>query len=1132
MRRNRLFIAWAAICCVCWCGRAGVLRETFVGAEDCPPVRLVSGARMELPSFGGSRISLRLGDRSVSVTGHASFTAAVEGGRVPETAVVVGTADGFFAKVQDLKTGNVLTFARDARGVRVREERPLRRRSPEVPRPRLQSRLPIAKGTSARVLTSGTTFAAAKARWLARGESETNVVDVLVAYDTTAAAWVRENCGEDGIDVFAEESVAKMNLVLRNSGLDDYRFRLVGTKTVDFNAQTVRIFNGGESIVDYSRLLDNLATGSGSVWKDLRAEREATSADIVVFLVDNGEDAESGMVGLGYALDADNIEAYDLFADHAYDVCSVRNVATDHTMTHEVGHNLGAGHGDKTQMNPFFWDVGPQLFGYSSAHYFSVGEDEDQVRYYTVMGYNWDGFPETLDEPFCVEAPYFSTPAKTFAWLEVEDDVVTTNDTGVAVGTALHDNVRTLRETFAIAANYRPHRDRLIVDVGPGGGTVTGGGAYVAGASVKLVAKALPGYVFAGWYAAYDEETTAYSLPLEGTVDYRTTTFSIVMPGESATVYARFVPVEEDRSLSVVCAPNEEGYVAGEAVEPIPVSVPSASLPTVSVKNLPTGLGFDAKKLEVTGTPTKPGVYDAVFTAKNVSTATTNAVVRFKIANFTDPLITKGEDLPEGLEDSYGSFIPGVPVDLPLPCAMGWTVKGLPGGLKFDKTTSRVTGTPTKPGASTVYFTSSVKDKVTGKAVLHTATATFVVDALRNLTLVTDGTGTGQAKGAGVYAANRKVSLKAVADTKANAQTKAVKSVFMGWYDGETLLSKSAGYSYIVNEEPEQTLTARFVTAEEDAASVALAVRGEGLSVEEAVSWTNMCGLAVEWEVAATALSETTVKAAGLPSGLKLVQDKTTKAYVVTGTPQSASKLTKDKTAYVPSVVTFTVTTAGKAARSYQVLMTILPLEAWAQGTFAGFAADVVDEGLSTNGVGVASMTVSASGKISGKYALYGTNWTFSASGYSSFEDAEETTNRVLWIDAAAKAGKMTKKLEICVTPGWMTEEGNFVNCSGADGTDFGNLVLTLRRDVWKDKLLTAAFPPSVMSVEGFTGLKVKVASSGKATFSGLLDDGMKASGSFCVFFDRQGCFWTWLVVPYSKIYSGFVDRIEIPVAE
>ena len=96
--------------------------------------------------------------------------------------------------------------------------------------------------------------------------------------------------------------------------------------------------------------------------------------------------------------------------------------------------------------------------------------------------------------------------------------------------------------------------------------------------------------------------------------------------------------------------------------------------------------------------------------------------------------------------------------------------------------------------------------------------------------------------------------------------------------------------------------------------------------------------------------------------------------------------------------------------------MTIVvkPLPLWAQGTFNGVA--VTDEGE----MGSATLTVSAVGKVSGKIALLGTNWTISASSYSEDSDTSVDGEEVFGIDVEMKAGKEARHASFFV---WKVEQ-------------------------------------------------------------------------------------------------------------
>ena len=144
-----------------------------------------------------------------------------------------------------------------------------------------------------------------------------------------------------------------------------------------------------------------------------------------------------------------------------------------------------------------------------------------------------------------------------------------------------------------------------------------------------------------------------------------------------------------------------------------------------------------------------------------------------------------------------------------------------------------------------------------------------------------------------------------------------------------------------------------------------------------------------------------TLKAAGLPSGLKLVQDKNTKAYSITGVPTKAGTYT----------VTFTASKKGEANQTATITLDVEAAPEWAVGTFTGW----VDGG----SLGSSTMTVAANGKVSGKIALEGTNWTFKADSYSRVDRVERVgggveTNFVL--NAVATAGKAKREIELTVS--------------------------------------------------------------------------------------------------------------------
>ena len=585
-------------------------------------------------------------------------------------------------------------------------------------------------------------FEKAKAKLMKRGEAHTNVVDVLVAFDRSAMAWLAEN-GYGSCDEFAEICLRKMNWVLENSGLvDEFSFRLAGTAKVDVDVPASYHIVAGyyydidgnyneDGYTDLSRVLDD-ATGDSTAgkrspeWTALRAERELACADVVSLLVASEND---GTVGLAYSLDRTSIATPEYFSDHAYSVVCIDRALTDCTQVHEIGHMMGAGHSD--EMSTEFYPeeiLGPQLFQYSAGAYFDAAQSGEDAQWrYTVMGYNYPGWYEVhtngwgkvyTNEVFADEEPCFSSPLL-FA------------ENGVAMGDELHDNARTLRETYAFVANYRVRRAAVRVVAPEGGGTATGQGVYSPGQTVKLAAKPTSGHVFAGWYSAYDEATGEFSEPFDrGTADYRTASQQFAAGAESETVYARFVTPAVDAAALSVNAGDVATGADGSISLRLGPWVESLSTPKLSVKGLPSGLKYDAKTLQITGIAKKPGVYTVTVQATNASvkkaTPATTATFAIIVPNFESPVLPNLDPKT----NAYGTVWCGVEFATNrIDCApaAGWTVKaaGLPSGLKFDAKKGVVGGVPTKAGTFTVTFTASKKGEKN-----QVATITLNVKAL------------------------------------------------------------------------------------------------------------------------------------------------------------------------------------------------------------------------------------------------------------------------------------------------------------------------------------------------------------------------------------------------------------------
>ena len=639
------------------------------------------------------------------------------------------------------------------------------------------------------------------------------------------------------------------------------------------------------------------------------------------------------------------------------------------------------------------------------------------------------------------------------------------------------------------------------------GGTVSPATRKVVkGGSIgELPVPVKSGYEFNGWY--FNPLFNFYAAT------------STDLASGSLTLYAKWteLPIPTlDPNVFCVKTLAELGYAA-----------PSEGGPyTFSVKGLPAGLKFTAKDLAATtkqpavaansvyGTPTKPGIYEMTVTAKSkTNTKGVTASVVVVVANLVD------SEIP--VAGSYGPFIPGVEYIEPIAAAEGCSVSGLPSGMKWtakdivDSKTKTLKvpansayGGATKPGNYTVTFTKTVNK------VKHTATAVFKVLALPVLTVETTGNGTGKVTGAGAFPANKVVTLKATADTKdaAASGTKPAtkKSVFMGWYIGDTLISQAASYKYTMPEYSTM-LKAKFITVAEEAAALSAMVGGTYEFVASAPTSKNAtvyAGVYVEWPVEIDGATPTTVAVSGLPAGLKFtakdIMKKGSKTEVevpantIYGAPTAASKIDSKTSQPKPSKVKITLTTAGKSKYVFDLNLTVEPMEEWAVGTFEGVGLDDDHKGIGGDSKGRylhATFTVAANGKISGKVTtLAGETWTLSAPYFDWFSIYSPLEYRATLFD------KSGNPFTLQLQPRYGIDSYGFMNVWFGTNGWIDPTQANWNKDLWKSaaKPLAKVAPLVIPTtdIDGNPGeLTLKFASSGKVTYTAKFAN-YSASGS------------------------------------
>lgn len=235
-------------------------------------------------------------------------------------------------------------------------------------------------------------------------------IDVMIVYDTTAKSWVSS---QGGMSAFAADAVARMNQAAANSNVN----------------LTFSLVHAAEASYTYSGSLgtdlDNLQAGAGDL-STVHQLRNTYGADLVALLVDTG--SAYGTVGMAYTL-----TTYNGQSAYAFSTNAIRSVEISHTLTHEVGHNLGCDHSKNQKSSP-----GPNTYlnSYSAGWYFT-GTDSTSTKYHTIMAYGSDGWGNTY-----TEAPLFSTPLLNYQ--------------GTPAGDAQDgDNARNIRGTMDIVAAYR-----------------------------------------------------------------------------------------------------------------------------------------------------------------------------------------------------------------------------------------------------------------------------------------------------------------------------------------------------------------------------------------------------------------------------------------------------------------------------------------------------------------------------------------------------------------------------------------------------------------------------------------------------------------------------------------------------
>ena len=222
-------------------------------------------------------------------------------------------------------------------------------------------------------------------------ETKKIVIDVMLLYTKRAASHYMLNPAD-----VLELSIERVNQVLQNSGLSNINVRLVHGQAVDYDEE------GSEQFTDLYRMVD----GEGP-FKEVRRLRNEKHADIVGLIVDDPRGC-----GLSTRVAPDAEEAY--FVAH-YACAAITN-----SITHEIGHILGARHDRQT--DPLD-SPAPYAHGYVNG-----GKWRDIMSY-----------AESCDG--CLRIPFWSNPRVLYE--------------GEPTGTVTEDNARVILENAERVSKFR-----------------------------------------------------------------------------------------------------------------------------------------------------------------------------------------------------------------------------------------------------------------------------------------------------------------------------------------------------------------------------------------------------------------------------------------------------------------------------------------------------------------------------------------------------------------------------------------------------------------------------------------------------------------------------------------------------
>ena len=629
-----------------------------------------------------------------------------------------------------------------------------------------------------------------------------------------------------------------------------------------------------------------------------------------------------------------------------------------------------------------------------------------------------------------------------------------------------------------------------------GTGKVTVPRTWKVGQKVTWKATADKGSVFARW-----EGPLVDSLNLTKN-ERRNPSLAFAVPEgfETNMVTAVFITIDDDGLYSLGITQTE--FELKEAVSGVCVTDDSQSYVTATASGLPTGLKFDAKKMAITGTPTKSGVYWVQIKAKNASGYQWAENVRVTVpgggTEAKEPKLTRTAYYPltvisateGGTASGTGVYAAGKKVSVKATPAKGYVFAGWHETANSEKGT--VNGVD---GAD--YRSASLNVTVPETRYVFALFATKEDDAdslkvaVEDVTTEKDGT---IALDLGACVESLSLPKLAVSGlpTGLKYDAKALKVVGKATKPGVYTATVKATNAAVTKATDASKATFMITVPNFECAAL------PGLKSETDAYGTIHAGVKFgPGLIDCTPEDGWTVKAAGLPAGLKFAAKETkdatygvVPAWTIYGVPTAKAG------AYT---VTFTASKKGEKNQVATITLNVEALPAWAVGTFNG-----------GGDYGQVSLTVAKTGKLSGKYLSDGLTWSLAANSFDSIDESGDVYRATL----IGKSGKLVMTNDVGVACDAM---GGF-----AESVDYIAYQNNWKLEPWKTvgkpfaKAAALEYEDSafIAGVEAPGVLSLKFAASGAVTVKGSFVTGVNERTGKEILYSASG---TAVLTPQSE---------------